>query len=382
MDSLSNLESQSGPYNAANTNHGANPSHITSSGIRDRAYAIVKKSLGGLFNSSTEDSQSDIPRYINKSSELIDDMSTNYMLIKRPSYLVTSYSQGCPRLAAIVASNRDYLIIRQFGYLHARVLLDLQDKLQGYEEDLEKCDGESHGEGANNMSSVRKTDLLRNIEETLRRYKIMLDYASSPHLQQDPSETDIKNLGALSEVHAPFANEKKKYYLYKEDLISLNSQEDTARVDGLLTKLIFYKPNKLIKKIFKHEESTHQNDPLFLSTGKFNTTIEIILVFTLIMVLIRNSLKMPGNRKPKAVHDGNAPPTTDRHSSPNPPYLGGEEHIKLSNVIRHATLYVKARMAYDERDGSFHWQIKLPNEENYRRFELEHVACLSMYEDA
>lgn len=82
---------------------------------------------------------------------------------------------------------------------------------------------------------------------TSMKPEIMMDYASSPHFQQEPSETDIKNLGALSEVHAPFANEKKKYYLYKADLVSLNLQEDTARVDGLLTKLIFYKPNKLIK---------------------------------------------------------------------------------------------------------------------------------------
>lgn len=130
----------------------------------------MKKSLGGLFNSSTEDSQSDIPHYINRSSELIDEISTHGSLTKWPSYLVKSYSRGYPRLAAIVASNRDYLIIRQFGYLHARVLLDLQDKLQGYEEDLEKRDRESHSKGANNPSLAPKMDLLRNIEETLKRY--------------------------------------------------------------------------------------------------------------------------------------------------------------------------------------------------------------------
>ncbi|KAI1655853.1 hypothetical protein F4813DRAFT_391136 [Daldinia decipiens] len=248
---------------------------------------MVKKSLGGLFNSSTEDSQSDIPHYINRS--------------------IKSYPRGYPRLAAIVASNRDYLIIRQFGYLHARVLLDLQDKLQGYEEDLEKRDRESHSEGANSLPSIQKMDLLRNIEETLKRYKIMMDYASSPHLQQDPSETDIKNLGALSNVHAPFANEKKKYYLYNEDLVSLNSQEDTARVDGLLTKLIFYKPNKLIEKIFKYEDSTHQNDPVFISKTKFNAAIEIILVFTLIVVLVYGyKLKHPYRGHPSGGHLKNA----------------------------------------------------------------------------
>lgn len=75
----------------------------------------------------------------------------------------------------------------------------------------------------------------------------MMDYASSPHLQEAPSETDMLNLREFCGKDFPDTNDKRKYYLYKSDLVSLKSQEDMARVDGLLAKFIYNKPNKLIQ---------------------------------------------------------------------------------------------------------------------------------------
>ncbi|KAI1478292.1 hypothetical protein F4774DRAFT_411148 [Daldinia eschscholtzii] len=233
MDNLSHLESQSSPHDVADSNQSAGNGVTTFSRIRDRVYTALKQSLGGLVNGSTEDSQCDIPQYI----------TTN----------IKAYPRGYPRLAALATLDKEYLIVRRFSYLHARVLLDLQDRLQAYERDLNQRDREDRhnnapAERTYNIRSIQQIDLLKRIEETLKRYRTMMDYASFP--QREPSETNIENLIRFCRKYIPVTNEEEEYYLYKEDLVSLKSREETTRVDKFIAKLLYRKPHKLVKKIF------------------------------------------------------------------------------------------------------------------------------------
>ncbi|KAK6952528.1 hypothetical protein Daesc_007068 [Daldinia eschscholtzii] len=107
----------------------------------------------------------------------------------------------------------------------------------------------------------------------------MMDYASSP--QREPPETTIETLVQFCRKHVPVTNEKEEYYLYKEDLVSLKSREETARVDKFITEFLYNKPHKLI------EESTRQNGGVtVLSTGKIGATVEVILVLTIVLLLL------------------------------------------------------------------------------------------------
>ncbi len=51
-----------------------------------------------------------------------------------------SCPQGYPRLAAFLSSEQNFSIYRGFSYLHARVLLGLQDQLVVLERELDKKD--------------------------------------------------------------------------------------------------------------------------------------------------------------------------------------------------------------------------------------------------
>lgn len=51
-----------------------------------------------------------------------------------------SCPQGYPRLAAFLSSEQNFSIYRGFSYLHARVLLGLQDQLAVLERELDKKD--------------------------------------------------------------------------------------------------------------------------------------------------------------------------------------------------------------------------------------------------
>jgi hypothetical protein len=69
---------------------------------------------------------------------------------------VQEYPKGYPLQAAFQSSESSWSIYRAFNYLHARVILDLQDELRCLEEDLEEVDLES--QGADRLRS-RKDDL-------------------------------------------------------------------------------------------------------------------------------------------------------------------------------------------------------------------------------
>lgn len=73
------------------------------------------------------------------------------------SGLVQSYPIGYPLQAAFQASEPSWSIYRAFSYLHARVILDLQDELRCLEEDLEELDLENEGD---NRLRSRKDDLV------------------------------------------------------------------------------------------------------------------------------------------------------------------------------------------------------------------------------
>jgi hypothetical protein len=53
---------------------------------------------------------------------------------------VQDYPKGYPKQAAFQSSDPSWSIYRAFGYLHSRVLLDLQDELRCMEEELTELD--------------------------------------------------------------------------------------------------------------------------------------------------------------------------------------------------------------------------------------------------
>ncbi|KAI1080556.1 hypothetical protein F5B20DRAFT_539727 [Whalleya microplaca] len=81
---------------------------------------------------------------------------------------------GYPRLGAFIAADQNFLILRRFNYLQARVLLNLQDQLQKYENELDEIDRNnpafSHGrDKPGSKGSV-----------PYRRRKLLLAMANSP----------------------------------------------------------------------------------------------------------------------------------------------------------------------------------------------------------
>lgn len=91
---------------------------------------------------------------------------------------VENTPEGCPRLAALVDSNENFLVYRSFGYLQARILLNKQDELRELEGRLDHLDSLDARDSPNILKSRlqdrhrddQRKSLLFEIEEKFREY--------------------------------------------------------------------------------------------------------------------------------------------------------------------------------------------------------------------
>lgn len=97
---------------------------------------------------------------------------------------VSGYNPGYPRVAAFENCDPNFLIYRRFGWLHSRVLLNLQDELQQLERDLEREDEweYSHGNDKKLKSrrkdrkgpKTKRQDILKSINAKLKEYGMFI----------------------------------------------------------------------------------------------------------------------------------------------------------------------------------------------------------------
>lgn len=73
-------------------------------------------------------------------------------------------------MAQYLNSDRDLLITRKFGYLHARVLLDLQSEIVSLEEELRGMD---EYDAKNNAAALRSRDVNEHRREGMTRISLL-----------------------------------------------------------------------------------------------------------------------------------------------------------------------------------------------------------------
>jgi hypothetical protein len=89
---------------------------------------------------------------------------------------VQNYPLGFPLQAAFQSSEPSWSVYRGFGYLHARVIIDLQDEIRCLEKSLAIMDkmDDTNGEDFRLMSrdeqGEERTRLISNIREKLLQY--------------------------------------------------------------------------------------------------------------------------------------------------------------------------------------------------------------------
>lgn len=149
---------------------------------------------------------------------------------------------GYPRLAAFMSSESNFSLYRGFDYLHARVLLSLQDEIVELEQELDELDAaDDNDKRVKNLKTLRwdknpkrarpiedgfrsRTEILDDIRRKLLEYDEMLIKSREVQAFQKPSERDYRNVRTYFWNEAPIGNDAESCFIKKkEDIISLRS---------------------------------------------------------------------------------------------------------------------------------------------------------------
>jgi hypothetical protein len=185
--------------------------------------------------------------------------------------LVDDFPRGYP-LQAAFQSEDSFSIYRSFNYLHARVILQLQDELRALEDDLQILDAEDDNETGKRVLMSRVADqrrakrngklvsdrvvLLGKIHDKLVKYDKLLIKAREVKDFSRPTTRDYDTLRKWVWNVKPLSYEREEEYIRRRtDLITLRPGAEWGIFDGWIEYCIQKKTD--LHKKFKVSQNTH-----------------------------------------------------------------------------------------------------------------------------
>ncbi|KAK6851579.1 hypothetical protein PG995_011704 [Apiospora arundinis] len=198
------------------------------------------------------------------------------------------------------------MIYRRFGYLHARMLLRLQDKLRKLEDLLDEHDDEdaAHETDKELLMSrdsdeaackqmekktpglLTRTRILDEIEVVLGKYDEWLLKAQQMVSLNRPAERDYRSVEAHFNNRKPLVDEEYGFIYQKEDLITLRDGREMAFLDSFTERMLRTFRCSLLQREL---EKTDDPDVQYYSKVRkdcFNTTILCMVLISLLVLPI------------------------------------------------------------------------------------------------
>ncbi|KAH6612117.1 hypothetical protein C7974DRAFT_419015 [Boeremia exigua] len=189
------------------------------------------------------------------------------------------YPRGYPLQAAFQSSEPSWSIYRAFGYLHSRVILELQDELRELEKrlkDLDTIHSSDPDEDISDRVRSRRSDLKQGrregekggsrraslvgmIRDKLLIYDETLIKAREVNAFQRPTNRDYTSVRTWFWGESPLNNQIEWEFVKKrEDLISLRRTREWSKFDGAVENCIRFMHRRLhftfLQKIFATQE--------------------------------------------------------------------------------------------------------------------------------
>ncbi|PSN62495.1 hypothetical protein BS50DRAFT_603216 [Corynespora cassiicola Philippines] len=220
---------------------------------------------------------------------------------------------GFPRLAAFQASETNFSLYRSFSYLHARVLLDLQDEIACLERKLDRIDWEDFETDPGRLQSraldeararregdaQNRRKILREIKTKLLEYDEVLVRAREVESFQKPSDRNYRSVRRYHFNTKPLMDSEMDSIRSKEDTISLHSGREWIMFDGGVENVIG-RLDSLLQKIFKTQDlpllkffrtpelraKTDDKDISYYSSTRIDKLINIMITFVIFVLLV------------------------------------------------------------------------------------------------
>ncbi|GAW24947.1 hypothetical protein ANO14919_145430 [Xylariales sp. No.14919] len=161
---------------------------------------------------------------------------------------------GNPRLAALMATDPVFLIVRRYRYLQARLLLHIQEDLNSYETELDRLDreqlsatqpGRKESERGDDLSEEQRR-VLEKVSASLAQYGQVASLVQQFDKYDEPSTSRLRSLQNFFEVNKPFGNDKS-YYRHKNDLMVLRDMKSDTFIDRTFVHPLLERPGKFLK---------------------------------------------------------------------------------------------------------------------------------------
>ncbi|KAH7072411.1 hypothetical protein FB567DRAFT_202770 [Paraphoma chrysanthemicola] len=212
------------------------------------------------------------------------------------------YPRGYPQQAAFQSSDSSWSIYRAFNYLHARVILDLQDEIRCLEEDLEEIDLEnqavnrlrSRRDDLRHASSTNKPSARAQLIETIRtklvNYDELLVKARELNAFQQPSKRDYRSLRTWFWNKKPLSFEAEMDYIKrKEDLVSLRHGREWSGFDGFIENCLRRVHCKFTHRVFATKELREKTDDphlFYYSHSRVEKLVGVIITAIIFILLV------------------------------------------------------------------------------------------------
>ncbi|KAF2035249.1 hypothetical protein EK21DRAFT_55133 [Setomelanomma holmii] len=219
--------------------------------------------------------------------------------------LVQEYPFGYPLQAAFQSSESSWSIYRAFDYLHARVILQLQDEIRELEMQLKNMDEIDLENGDGNRLMSRKGDLkqakrekidskrvglLEAIRSKLVHYDEILVKARDLNAFQKPSSRDYRAFRTWFYNVKPLNYKPEEDFIRrKEDLITLRHGREWSGFDGFIESCVRKMHCSLTQKLFATKElreKTNDKHVYYYSQTRIAKLVGLIITLIIFVLLV------------------------------------------------------------------------------------------------
>ncbi|KAI0446536.1 hypothetical protein F4803DRAFT_503936 [Xylaria telfairii] len=193
---------------------------------------------------------------------------------------------GNPRLAAFMATDPSFMIVRQFRYLQARVLLDMQEDLRRHESELDILDRQklSNKDGGDDVSAQQR-ELLKKVSACLTQYANVISSIKQFDQYEEPTNSRLRNLISFFKFNTPFGNDKS-YYQYRNDLIVLRDVKGDAFIDRNFIHPLLEQPGRLLQKLFRDPAYLDSDEHLRINNSRRVLIFKALIALSILLLIL------------------------------------------------------------------------------------------------
>ncbi|KAJ9621546.1 hypothetical protein H2203_007033 [Taxawa tesnikishii (nom. ined.)] len=210
------------------------------------------------------------------------------------------FEDGYPNLAAFKDSSECFMLYRRFGYLQARLLLDLQDEMRQLEEQLDAMDRKDEAEHLERLltralpekDAAQRRELLAKIKLKFCEYSTVLTAAQQLMAFKRPSASEYRSVVNYLDNEKPVTDDERSYILHREDLVTLRPGREHAWLDRSIENvlhLLHRRPFLWVHTLFSSEETRKKSagaNEVYYTRSRIELCATLIITIGILVLLI------------------------------------------------------------------------------------------------